>query len=464
MYQIQSSYLNYYKDYINRDVRQFKLECNIKSSTNSVNIPESKIASFSIDYDLLSGSEEYTIGNLASGKLTIIVSSDILVYETNTISLTIKLRAEDNLGREIWIPIPLGRFHVFNVSSTKLSKTVTAYDDLYKKELEQDFESEYQYPISAQEIVSELSSKLGIGYNANSIPNVQIVRPNVVTDVVDSGNGKYEVVKTDSNQVCFGLKVGQSLSSIATYLGGNFIVDGDLNLKFIKYPESITKSYDFTKFAMPTYGSARYNLRGLSCTGYTEEVIEAKVENDTGTSMALSSPFVNELKLQELLDELKEISYQQAKAKVKGDPTLQIGDLIELYEINSNGTIANSVKIPILRMNFHYSGGCTNEFESPCQAEAEKTINYKGTISSRLDSIENTVTNTKAEIDKMNNSIMALASVKNSIDEMDSFIDSLPIQLSEDKINKYNLLLEQIKKNDEEFEKEYELVYNSKYL
>ena len=130
MYQVQSTYANYYKDFINRDIRQFKLECVIKSNINIQNVPESEIASLSIDYDLLSGAEEYCIGNLVAGKLTMKISSKIPVYETNTITLTIRLRAEDSRGLEIWIPIPLGRFHVFNVSSTTLSKTIVAYDDL----------------------------------------------------------------------------------------------------------------------------------------------------------------------------------------------------------------------------------------------------------------------------------------------------------------------------------------------
>lgn len=464
MYQVSSTYANYYKDFIDRNVRQFKLECTIKSNVDNKSIPESEIASLSIDYDLLSGAEEYTIGNLVSGKLTMKVSSNVQVFETNTITLTIKLKAIDMRQNEIWIPVPLGRFYVFSVSSTNLSKTIVAYDDLYKKELEQDFHSKLQYPTTTHQVINELCSILDIGYDSSSVPDVQISRPLVVTDKVKTSEGKYEVVKTDSNQVCFGLKVGNSLSSIATYLGGNFFVDGGLKLKFVKYPTSITKSYDFTKFAMPTYGSALYNVRNMSCTGYTEEVIEAKIDNDTGTAMVLSSPFVTQEKLTQLLNELKEISYRQAKVKVKGDPTLQVGDLIELYEISSGGVITNKVQIPILRMNFHYSGGCTNEIESPCKAEAEKTINYKGTISSRLDGLEKTVTNTSSEVEKIGNSLAYLNDIKNSLDAMNLFVNGLPLELSDGDITQYNLLMDQIKQNDKDFERDYKLVYNSKYL
>ena len=215
---------------------------------------------------------------------------------------------------------------------------------------------------------------------------------------------------------------------------------------------------------MPTYGSAYYNMRRLSCTGYTDEVIEANVNNDTGTAMVLSSPFVDQETLTQLLNELSGISYRQSKVKVKGDPTLQVGDLIELYEISSGGVIANRVQIPILRMNFHYSGGCSNEIESPCKAEAEKTINYKGTISSRLDTVEKTVSDTGSEVEKIGNSIVFLTSIKDNLDAMNLFINSLPTELSPEKIRQYKLILDQIKQSDSKFDSEYKLVYNNKYL
>ena len=465
MYQVPSEYVNYYRDFIDRDARQFRLECNITSNVNSVNIPESEIASLSIDYDLLSGSEEYVVGNLISGKLTMKVSGNVQVFETNTITLTVSLRAEDIQGREIWIPIHLGKFHVFSVSSTKLNKTISAYDDLYKKEIAEDYHSGLQYPTTTHQVIGELCSILNIDFDRSSVPDVQLARPYIVTDTIKTSEGKYEVVKTDSNQVCFGLKVGQSLGCIAAYLGGNFFLDGDLKLKFVKYPTSITKSYDFTKFAKPTYGSAFYNVRRITCTGYTDEVIEASIDNDTGSAMALTSPFITQEGLTQLLNELRGISYQQAKVKVKGDPALQVGDLIELYEISSSGVITNRVQVPILRMNFHYSGGCSNEIESPCKGEAEKTIYYTGTISSRLSTLETTVTSSSSEIERIGNSIAFLGSIKDGLDEMNLLINSITsIELSDGTLSQYNLILDQIKQNDKDFDREYKLVYNSKYL
>ena len=243
MYQVPSQYARYYKDYIDKNVREFQLVCTI----NNKEIPESQISSINIDYDLLSGEEEYTIGNLASAKLTMVVSSDVLVFSTNEINLTVKLKAQDNNSNIIWIPVPIGRFHVFNVSSTNLSRTITAYDDLYKTELESEYISKLEYPQNIHDILDEICGILDISFST-AIPNHIINRPPIVNEIIKRDDGKLEIIESDSDRVCLGMTVGQALGYIASYLGGNFIVDGDARLKLINFPTSVSKSYDYTRF------------------------------------------------------------------------------------------------------------------------------------------------------------------------------------------------------------------------
>ena len=92
MYKIPDIYLNYYEDYIDRDIREFKLECNIAEEVD--------IASIMIEHDLLKGADSYTIGNLAAAKLTMKVSSAVEVHESQEINLTVKLKAQDVYGTE----------------------------------------------------------------------------------------------------------------------------------------------------------------------------------------------------------------------------------------------------------------------------------------------------------------------------------------------------------------------------
>lgn len=454
MYTLPRDYANYYKDFINRDVREFKLECNIAS--------ESDISSINIDYDLMSGAEEYTIGNLAPAKLTMTVSSNIQIFETNEITLTIKLKVEDIHGKIIWVPVPIGKFYVFDIKSTKLSKTITAYDNLYKSELERTYNSTLEYPITVHEILDEICPLLNITYDI-AIPNITIERPEVVTESRMNNKGKYEVVVSASDQVCIDMTVGHALTCIAGYLGGNFIVDGDSKLKLITFPTEKAKSCDFRRYSEPIFGEATYSMNHISCTTYPNNVITVGY-NDTSSSMVLDNQLMNRTRLLMILEQMSNISYTQASARLKGDPTLQLGDLIEIYEINELGNAVNRHTIPILRMSFSYTGGCTNSIESPCKAATERNINYKGTISSRLDNLESNVVVLQGEMSELYTSVSALEVVKNNMDDMDLLVDRLGGYTNSDAINQYNSILNKIKESDAVFEEEYDLVYNNKYL
>lgn len=449
MYKVNSAYRAYYDEYINRDIREFKLECDLADIRN--------ISSIKIDYDLASGGEEYIIGVLAAAKLTMTVSSTVKVQEGQEINLTVKLKAYDSRGLEIWIPVPLGKFYVFTVKTSTLSKTIEAYDDLYKTTLERVFVSGLEYPVSTHEVMSELCTALGVsGYT--DIPNEQINRPEKVFTTVRNNNGKYEEVETDSNQVCLGMSIGEALSNIAAFLGGNFIVDGDNKIKLVKISEIVNKSYNASKYSEPVYGEAMYNMTRIACTTYPNNVIEVGFGEEAST-IALENPLMDRTRLLNILYDLTLINYKQSSIKCKGDPTLQLGDLVEVTDLKGE-----TRKIPILRMGFSFTGGCTNTIEAMCKAETIKAINYKGTITSRLDTLENTVTYNSSELERINNSLEALNTIKDNVDSMNRLIDEVPTEMSLGRIQQFNTLLNQINQSDIAFENRYSAVYNSKYL
>ena len=449
MYQIKDEYKAYYNDFINRDIREFELECNIADKKD--------ISSIKINYDLANGGEEYVIGVLAAAKLTMVVSSKVNVQEGQVINLTVKLKARDALGSEIWIPIPLGRFYVFNVTASTLSKKIEAYDDLYKTALELSYVSKLEYPARTHDVLDELCSYLGVKGHTN-VPNDLIQRPEKVFTTVRNNNGKYEEVETDSKQVCLGMSVGEALSNIAAFLGGNFIIDGDSNIKLIKISETITKSFGPSKYCEPVFGEATYKMTRINCTTYPNNVISVGFGEEAST-ITLENPLMDRTRLLNIAYELQLLNYQQSSIRCKGDPTLQLGDLIEVTDPKGK-----TRKIPILRMTFSFTGGCTNTIESMCKAETVKAINYKGTITSRLDTLENTVAANQSELERINNSLVVLNTIKDNVDAMNKLIDEVPNEMSLGRIQQYNILMEQIYKNDVMFEDRYNSVYHNKYL
>lgn len=459
MYQFTSSAISkYYEEYIDRDIREFELYCNIATPSN--------ISSIKIDHDLLLGSEDYTIGNLAVAKLTMVVSSNVTVNEGDVIRLTTKLKAQNSRQEEIWIEVPLGRFYVFNVSHTQLSKTIEAYDDLYKPELDKAYKSNYVYDnkdlsISAYVVLKEICELLGIECSPD-ITDQRLHRPEFVPVIVLDESGNQVVVESDSNQVCFGMTVREALSYIAGYLGGNFFLDGDRVLQLARLStkaNDVVKTYSPNTYAPPTQGEAVYKVDTIHCTMSTGELVSIGAMSNA--ALTFENPFYDEDRLKNiLLPTMSQISYSPVKVKLRGDPTIQLGDTIALRDLKTNDLII----VPVLRLKFSYTGGCGMTIESVCKAESEKDINYKGTVTSRMELLENKVAKTNKEIDEVKQSLETLKTIKNDMDDMDALLDGISNAVSLSKLNQYNLLLDQIERNDLLFNNQYNLVVNHKYL
>ena len=179
--------------------------------------------------------------------------------------------------------------------------------------------------------------------------------------------------------------------------------------------------------------------------------------------MVLENPFMDKARLLKILSKLNSIKYYQSKVKIKGDPTLQLGDLVEIKNVRSDGSIIDTQQIPILRMTFNYTGGCTNEIEAPCKPVAEKNINYKGTISSRVDNLESSVSNIQSTTQEIYESLGSLKTVKDNVDDMDIFIKN-NTAISDEKFNRFQSILTKIEESNEAFEDEYNEIYNNKHL
>lgn len=490
MYEVPEKYKAYYNDYISRDIRNFEVKCTIGGSL----IPQSEISSIIIDQDLLSGSEEYTIGNLCVSKLTLVLSSKVVVNESDRISLTVFLKTNevDADGKPIDIPIPLGKFSVFKINHTVLSKTVEAYDSFHQHKIERLFESEYEYLDDGNykyyftgTILMELCDILGISFANGKLPfndgrTDKLYRPKYVSKIVMDSEGNYKEVETNTDQVCYGMTVGQALSYIAGYLGGNFIIDGEGDLRLVGFKPYKTysywgddkvgeKIYKPNEYANPSFEDAVYRVDCLKITGSDKSILTLGDTTATESTLEFDNPFydyyfdsLNQSILKSgFFDLIKKQRYKPVKVKIKGDPTLQLGDLITIQLPNSEETY----QFPIHKMRLSLSGGCSMEIESVCKPKAEKVFNYKGTLTSRLDVLEGKVSSIDAAVDELNESLEALTDVKEDVDNMDYFIDLLEIDYMDDSTQaKYSDLRTQIYVSDGKFTEQYNIILNNKYL
>lgn len=465
MYKISEAYIKYYEDYISRPSRKFGLVCKV----DNILIPQSSISTLQIDHDLVSGAEDYIVGNLAAAKLTITFDNSVTIKEGSEIKLEVELRTVLDSGQVYWVNVPLGSFFVFEIKKTALSQKIEAYNRLYQKALEDKYNSKLGYPTTTHLILDELCSILNIDFSPEytDIPKIPVNRPEVVNDLKLNDDGKYEVVELTQdnpnwNQVGYGLTVGAMLSYMASYLKGNFILEGDNKLKLINlYTSNVNKSYTIQEYMTPTIGDSSYDINCVQCAISTGEVLSYGSGTEAQT-MALENPFFDAQRIAELAAIIINIDYKPVNVRVKGDPTIQLGDIIRLENVPHYGTI----NFPVLKMKFSYSGGCKLEVESVCRTESVKAINYKGTVSSRIDTLETTVSKTSTEIDKLNNSIRALNGINTNMSGMDLFINlkNSKGQLSQADITQFELMLTEIERSRETFNEKYDLVYSHKYL
>lgn len=459
MYTFSGYKKDLYEDFINREGREFRLKCIVQSTL----IDNSHISSVVIEQDLVSGAEDYIVGNLAISKLLITFDSSVRVAEGSRIVVAIELKTELPSGEIEWISVPVGTFSVFEIKKTALTQKIEAYDNLYQKALEDKYNSKLTYPVTARKILAELCSKLNITFPTNIAPEDLIVnRPEVVTDLKLNDDGKYEVVETDSNQVGFGLTIGAMMSYMASYLGGNFILEGDNNLKLIKlYTENIHKSYTTRDYTTPTVGDASYDITCLKCEipNYETLVYGSGEEYQT---MSIVNPFFDAQRTSELAAIVTAIKYKPVQVKMKGDPAVQLGDLIELIDIPHIGTLV----FPVLKLKLSFTGGCGLTVESVCRSKSTKEINYRGTMTNRVETLETTVSKTKTEVDKLYSSVRLLGTLQKNLEGMEIFITKniLDGSISGDDVSQFEYLLDAILKSRDDFEEKYKLVYDHKYL
>lgn len=465
MYTLEQ-YDNLYREFITKDSREFKYKCIVDDKT----LDNYQLSTFSIESNLINEGNEYSIGNLASKRLDAIISADVNIEEGSKIVLACSLKVIDN-DVERWLELPLGSFTVHTVNTKKISKTIVAYDNLYAEILTRKYSSNLTYSatdktIEIGTVLRELCSTryIDVEYYDNDLYSKSIKRPLVVNEKILRDDGKYEVVESDSDKVCLGMTVGQTLGYIASYLGGNFIIDGDNKLKLVKCDtNNVIATYNDNKFNLNSRGKSTYNLERIDCTTHEGNVISVG-SGDEKTAMKIENPFLDDSRIFEILQELKTISYNSINIKTWGDPTIQPGDVIRIYLRNTSSSEVETIKIPVMRIRLQFSGGCFNEVEAMCLTASEKKYEYKGTLATKIDDMSSTVTSVSTEIDRIRDSLDKLSNVKDYVDQMDLFVGSLSTELSYSKKYQYELLLDKIMASDSDFNSRYTAVISNKYL
>ncbi len=336
-----------------------------------------EIIEFSIDDNLI-GYEDFTIGTTCSSRL------DLLLRTSETISENAKIipyiRFLGSEGASEWLK--LGEYFIDSRSIENEVWKFVCYDKLLYGE--QEFISSLTYPATMQAVWNELCGIIGVTSNAN---------------VTINSTFKFDLAPTGYTvRQVFGLIAAAHAASV------KMMKDGTIGL--IKFQsdavavESITAS-DYVK--APQTNPEKVITKIVVDNDDGDE-IEAGTGSESNT-LKITNPFITQSILNDMYSALNGFNYIPYNMDWKCFPYLEVGDTINIYELNNNITwdmadvawdMADatwdsaevmgdiSYKSIILTNKITFKGGLKATSSAPAQSTTTSEFKPKGTLTEKI--------------------------------------------------------------------------------
>lgn len=224
---------------------------------------------------------------------------------------------------------PLGVFYVSEINKEKTYINITAYDKMAL--LNEKYVPTVTFPCTTDLIVQDIANQCVFEY---MLPSYQL--PTI----------------EEFNIEC---TIREMLGYIAGIFGTNakFNRDGKLEFKFYENT-SITLEDEIFLDGQSDTSEDEYNITAL-ISGSDDN--ELKIGN--GKAITFANPFITNDHLSFIYDNYLPFSYTSAKVTYRGNPAIEIGDVITVKDVDSN-----SYRIPVMSQEFEFNGGLSATIES----------------------------------------------------------------------------------------------------
>ena len=224
---------------------------------------------------------------------------------------------------------PLGVFYVSEVSKDKAYIDITAYDKMAL--LNEKYVPTVTFPCTTDLIVQDIANQCVFEY---MLPSYQL--PTI----------------EEFNIEC---TIREMLGYIAGIFGTNakFNRDGKLEFKFYE-DTSITLEDEVFLDGQSDTSEDEYNITALISGSGDNEL---KIGN--GKAITFANPFITSEHLSFIYDNYLPFSYTSAKVQYRGNPAIEIGDVITVKDVDGN-----SYRIPVMSQEFEFNGGLSATIES----------------------------------------------------------------------------------------------------
>ncbi|MGN0299237.1 MAG: tail fiber domain-containing protein, partial [Lachnospiraceae bacterium] len=247
--------------------------------------------------------------------------------------------------------LPMGIYTAEHPEKTKRIK-FTAFDRMMSFG-ELPFFSELSYPTTADKVLAELCSQMGVPFALEKSNGITI-------DTKPEGYTRREV-----------------LGYIATLYGGFACFDREGGLRIGGY-SSTPYSVDFDKTSEPAVEEYNFILKGIQCAVDNETTMSAgNVEG--GGAVTLSDPLMTQAVLNALFSEYKDFTYRAGTLSLLlGDPRLDPWDVLE---VTWDG---ESYLVPCMELTYTFDGGLSATVQAFAKSDLESSTDFKSPLTQAM--------------------------------------------------------------------------------
>jgi hypothetical protein len=331
-----------------------------------------------------SASAGLSMGTTISSKLT----ARIKMPETPIALSGSIIRPEVSFyGVDEWVP--LGKFYITDAvsdSNFNVTFTITAYDSFCKTE--EPYTPRIDMPNTAEAILNDIASQYGFAINSISgyfgLPKADgdgVLKYSPLPAIDSDGVLTFEEeIATSNTGVLAPRGSAESLSEydlldltcrqyigyFAGLLGCYARFDRNGELVFAWYSDH---GYNISQDQQYMNGFERLTEGDFSVRSITSGTSGDMFTSGSGVGFSFENPFMTQNILDSIFNGIGNISYTPAKIKWRGNPAVEVGDIIIADDYG--GT---SRRIYIMEQTIQISGGLSSEIK--CYGESEEAIQF----------------------------------------------------------------------------------------
>ncbi len=364
-----------YAEKIASDNRNFLVRITFGSSTV---LTDSTIQNITLD-EIVNSGDSLTMGCACSNKVTINLIAPPTDIDYNDASFTVDVALLIGERPTTYEWIPLGKFYGTEAETSNNFKNLklTAYDGFSKMNGKYSATVGDKTTLQAvyDDLKTQLLSECGITLKSAILPEYTLPFPYL------------------------DITFKQAIGYVAGCLGGFARFDRQGALEICWYQDN---TYEIPRRMQYMGGFKRTTDKVLTITSLSTGTVDnpiVKGEGTNGTNISFENPYITDAMAEDIFTSVKQLSYTPSEVKWRGDPAIQAGDIVTVFDKND---IAHNVLI--MSQSIKIGGGCnatilcygtsatTSEFSSSFESVGQKINRVYTTLEKAILDATNAIT------------------------------------------------------------------------